>query len=52
MKNNTKKEYLNRIRRILKSKLNAGNIVTAMNTWANSLIRYGAGIVKWNKEEL
>ena len=52
MKNNIKKEYFNRIRRILKSKLNAGNIVTAMNTWAISLIRYGAGIVKWNKEEL
>ena len=51
MKNNIKKEYFNS-RRILKSKLNAGNIVTAMNTWAISLMRYGADIVKWNKEEL
>ena len=52
MKETTTKEYFRRIRRILKSKLNAGNIVTAINSRAVSMIRYGAGIINWNKEEL
>ena len=24
----------------------------ALNTWAVSILRYGAGILKWNKDEL
>ena len=24
----------------------------ALNTWAVSILRYGAGILKWNKNEL
>ena len=52
MKEKTKKEYFRRVRRILKSKLNAGNIITAINSRAVSMIRYGAGIINWTKEEL
>ena len=37
---------------ILKSKLNGRNKITALNTWAVSILRYGAGILKWNKNEL
>ena len=37
---------------VLRSKLNAGNTVSALNTWAVSLVRYSAGIIKWRKEDL
>ena len=37
---------------ILKSKLNGRNKITPLNTWAVSILRYGAGILKWNKNEL
>ena len=46
------KEYFRRIRKILKSKLNGGNVVNAMNSRAVSIIRYSAGIVEWTKDEL
>jgi len=36
----------------LKSKLNSGNLFKAINTWAVSLYRYGAGIIGWTKDEL
>ena len=37
---------------IWKSKLNGRNKIMARNTWAVSLLRYGAGILKWNQNEL
>ena len=52
MKDKIKKEYISRIRAVLKSKLNSGNIVKAINTWAVPVIRYSAGIVDWKKLEL
>ena len=36
----------------MKSQLSGKNKVKAANTWAVSLMRYGAGTIKWNKEEL
>ena len=36
----------------MKSHLNGKNKIKAANTWAVSLIKYEAGTVKWNKEEL
>ena len=52
MKKGVTKEYFRRIRKILKSKLNAGNVVSAINSKAVSLIRYGAGILNWTKNEV
>ena len=52
MKKVVTKEYFRRIRKILKSKLNAGNVVSAINSKAVSLIRYGAGILNWTKNEV
>ena len=52
MKENVTKEYYRRVRKILKSKLNGGNVINAINTRAVAIIRYGAGIIKWTKEEL
>ena len=43
MKENITKEYKRKQRLILKSKLNVRNKVTAINTWAVAIFRYGAG---------
>ena len=47
MKLNVLKEYIRRIRKVLKSKLNGGNLVHGINTWAVSLLRYSAAFVSW-----
>ena len=52
MKNNFRNEYFRRTKLILKSKLNGGNNIMALNTSAVSILRYSAGIRKWNKNEL
>lgn len=52
MKTSITKEYLRRVRKLLKSKLNGGNVIKAINTWAVSLLRYSAPFVDWTKEEL
>ena len=49
---NVLKEYIRRIRKVLKSKLNSGNLVHGVNTWAVSLLRYSAAFVSWRKSEL
>ena len=36
----------------MKPKLNGGNLVRGVNTWAVSLLRYSAGFVSWRKSEL
>ena len=46
MKEKITKEYKRRQRLILKSKLNGRNKVTAINTWAVAIFRYGAGIIQ------
>ena len=43
MKDQIKKQYIRRVRNILKSKLNGGNIILAINSRAVSIARYGAG---------
>ena len=52
MKEKIKKEYIKRLKAILKSKLNSGNTVKAINSWAVPVIRYSAGIVDWKNSEL
>ncbi|XP_067942988.1 uncharacterized protein [Watersipora subatra] len=52
MKAKIKKEYIHRLMKVPKSKLTAGNLITAINIWAVSLYRYGAGIIQWTKTEL
>ena len=47
-----KKESLRTVKIILKSDLNAGNVVLAINSRALSLVRYGAGIVDQAKPKL
>ena len=45
-------EYTKRVRKVLKSKLNGGNSIRAINSWAVPVIRYTAGIVNWTQAEL
>ena len=52
MKLNVSKEYIRRLRKVLKSKLNGGNLVRGVNTWAVFLTRYSAAFVSWRKSEL
>ena len=46
------KDILRRFKLVMKSQLNGKNKIKAANTLAVSLMRYGAGTIKWNKEEL
>jgi len=52
MKGKIRKEYLRRVKKVARSKLNGGNLIQAMNTWAVSLVRYAGGILEWRKQEL
>ena len=49
MKDKFRNEYFRRAKLILRSKLNGRNKIMALNTWAVSILRYRAGIFKWNK---
>ena len=52
MKKQTSAEYTIRVRKILKSKLNRGNTIQAINNCVLPVIRYTAGIVDWTIAEL
>ena len=52
MKLNVLKEYIRRLRKALKSKLNDENLVCRVNTWAVSLLSYSSAFVSWGKSEL
>ncbi|XP_072169481.1 uncharacterized protein [Diadema setosum] len=46
------KEYFSRVKSVLKSHLNGGHVITALNTWAVAVLRYTGGVVEWTKAEL
>ena len=52
MKEKVKSEYIRRVKKLLRSQLNGGNVIAGMNAWAVGIIRYGAGVLDWTKEEL
>ena len=47
MKQEFRAEYMRRLKLIMKSKLHGRNKIKAINIWAISLLRYGAGIIEW-----
>ena len=49
MKEQVSKEYGRRVRKIVESKLNGGNIIPAINSRAVAVVvvRYGAGVLEW-----
>ena len=52
MKEKVKTEYYGQVRQILEKKLNGGNKITGINTWAISLLRYSAAFLDWTGAEL
>ena len=52
MKGQIKEEYIRKVRNILKSKLNDGNTISAINSRPVSIVRYGPGIIILTKTEL
>ena len=52
MKEKVKTQYYRQVRKILETKLNGGNIITGINTWAISLLSYSAAFLDWTGAEL
>ena len=52
MKEKFSKEYLRRLRLMLSSKLSGRNKIMAINTWAASVMKYSAEILKWKTDGL
>ena len=52
MKLEFRSEYMPRLKLIMKSKLRGRNKIKEINTWTVSLLKYGAGIIEWTKEDL
>ena len=39
-------EYLRTLKLVINSKLNGGNKIKAVNTWAVAILRYGGGVIR------
>ena len=52
MKDKITSEYVRRVKKLFRSKLNGGNMISNINAWAVGVVRYSAGIVDWTMEEL
>ena len=51
MKGKITSEYIKRVKKLCRSKLNGGNLIDGINTRAVGVVRYSAGIVNWTVEE-
>ena len=49
MKLTVSKEHIRKLRKVLKSKLNGGNLARGVDTWAGFLLRYSAAFASWRK---
>ena len=45
-------EYIRRVKKLCRSKLNGGNLIGGINTWTVGVVRYSAGVVDWTMEEM
>ena len=45
-------QYKRRVRKILETKLNGGNAIKGISTWAIPALRYSAAFLNWTKAEL
>ena len=52
MKEKVKTEYYRRVKKILQMKLNGRNIITGINAWGISLLRYAAAFLDWTGAKL
>ena len=46
------REYFRKLKKVSKSKLNGGNLVQGVNTWAVPLLRYSAAFISRRKCKL
>ena len=52
MKDEITSEYVRRVKKLCRSRLNGGNMISGIKAWAVSVLRYSAGIVDWTVEKL
>lgn len=52
MKDKFRNEHFRRTKLILMRKLNGRNKIMLQNFWTVSIMMYGIGILKWNKNEV
>ena len=52
MKDKVKREYNRRVRKVLETELNSGNVFKAINTWLVSAVRYSAAFLGWSGLQL
>ena len=45
-------EYIRRVKKLCRSKLNGGSLIRGISTWAVGVVRYSAGVVDWTMEEM
>ena len=51
MKEKVKESYFKRLK-LLRSALNGKNLFLAINSWAVAVVRYGASVLDWTKEQI
>ena len=52
MKDEVRKEYLRRTRKLFVTKLSSRNLIKRLNTWTVPLVRYSGPFLKWTRDEL
>ena len=52
MKDTITADYIRRVKKLCRSKLNSGNLITGINAWAASVERYSVGVTDWTVEEV
>ena len=52
MKDKVKKDYYRRVRKMLETKLNSGDVFNAINTWEVSVVNYFAAFLEWSRLQL
>ena len=52
LKEKVKSDYIRRVKKLIISQLNGGNVIAGINAWAVGIIRYEAVVLDWMQEEL
>ena len=52
MKDKIKKEYYRRVRKVLETKLNNGDVLKTIRNWAVSVVMYSAAFLGWPRRQL
>ena len=52
MKETITAEYIRRVKKLCRSKLNSGDLITGINAWTASVARYSVGVMDWTVEEV